>query len=161
MHSTSAKFLLLLSVLFLAAPLAAKTPAPAKASARRAAMARALKLWAYDKGTDVVSDVTGVFDSKSQKVTLKCYLKNLTKKEIHGVRGTLRFTTFFGEVITDQPLQTVLPIPAGRTLSVTWDIPAERFTAKALESFKKLKLEQMKQVWFPTMIVFTDGSTLQ
>src|SRR5581483_5656729 len=108
--------------------------------------------------TDVVNDVTGIFDNKSQKITLKCELKNQTTKEIHGVRGTIRFTTYFGDVIADVYIETQLPILPGQVLGVNWDVPTGRLTPEAFEKLKKAKMEQMKQVWYPRMIVFTDGT---
>ena len=138
------------------------TPTPTVVESRRlAAMRKAVQVYAYEKGTDVVSDVTGIFDQKSQKVNLKCEFKNLSKKDIHGVRGILRFTTIFGDFITDQSLESTAVIAPGQVISISWDIPSERFTGNSMETFKKLKLDQMKQIWYPRMIVFTDGTTLK
>ena len=109
----------------------------------------------------MVNDVTGFFDNKAQKIILKCELKNQTAKEIHGVRGTLRFTTYFGDVIADITVETQLPIPAGQVLWVNWEVPTERLTPEAFEKLKKAKMEQMKQVWYPRMVVFTDGTALK
>ncbi len=130
-------------------------------SPKMIAMRKAIQVYAYEKGSDVVSDVTGIFDQKSQKVNLKCEFKNLTKKEIHGVRGILRFTTIFGDFITDQSLESTAVIAPGQVIPISWDIPSERFTGNSMETFKKLKLDQMKQIWYPRMIVFTDGTVLK
>lgn len=140
--------------------LAQKTPTPS-ASPNLAAMQKALRFWVYDKNTDVVSDVSSLFDSKSQKVTLKCELKNQTGKEIHGVRGTLRFTTFFGETIADIYIEYAEAIPPGQVVGVDWDVPTNRLSPEAFEKLKKTKLDQVKQVWIPRMIVFTDGTVLK
>jgi hypothetical protein len=125
------------------------------------AMFRALQFAVYEKGTGLVSDVSGLFDSKTQKITLKCQLKNRTQKEIHAVRGTLRFSTFFGETIGDIYLETTATIPPGQTAGVNWTVGTERLNKAAFEKIKKMKLDQMKQIWMPRMIVFTDGTTLQ
>src|SRR5581483_10457436 len=95
------------------------TPAPT-ATSNQAAMLKVLQFYVYEKNTDVVNDVTGIFDSKAQKVTVKCELKNLATKEIHGVRGTLRFTTFFGEKIADIAIETQAAIPPGQVIGVNW-----------------------------------------
>jgi hypothetical protein len=164
-------FILTLAVFIAAGPAfskakAVKTPTPvpkpaAKASPNLAAMQKALRFWVYEKSSDVVNDVTGIFDNKAQKIILKCELKNQTAKEIHGVRGTLRFTTYFGDVIADIAIETQLPIPAGQVLGVNWEVPTERLTPEAFDKLKKAKMEQMKQVWYPRMIVFTDGTALK
>jgi hypothetical protein len=160
-------FLISLAVLTMVGPAFSKTkvtptatPVP-KQSPNLAAMQKALRFWVYEKSSDVVNDVTGLFDNKSQKITLKCELKNQTAKEIHGVRGTLRFTTYFGDVIADVYIETQLPIPPGQVLGVNWDVPTNRLTPEAFEKLKKAKMEQMKQVWYPRMIVFTDGTALK
>ncbi len=131
------------------------------ASPNQAVLVQALRFWVYEKSTDVVNDVTGLFDSKAQKITLKCELKNLTGKEIHGVRGILRFTTFFGEKIVDISIETTAAIPPGQVIGVNWNIPTDRLSPEEFEKLKKTKLEQMKQVWYPSMIVFTDGTSLK
>ena len=161
------KRIFLLLFLVIALPVTAKTikkplPTPVlRQSSNFAGMQKALRIWVYEKSSDVVNDVTGIFDNKSQKITLKCELKNQTAKEIHGVRGTLRFTTYFGDVIVDVYVETQLPIPPGQVLGVNWEIPTERLTPEAFEKLKKAKMEQMKQVWYPRMIVFTDGTALK
>jgi hypothetical protein len=124
-------------------------------------LSKTLRFWVYEKTTDVVNDVTGLFDSKAQKITLKCELKNLTDREIHGVRGTLRFTTFFGEKIADISIETTAAIPPGQVIGVNWNVPTDRLSPDVFEKLKKAKLDQMKQVWYPSMIAFTDGTVLK
>jgi hypothetical protein len=124
-------------------------------------MFRALQFRVYEKGTGLVSDVSGMFDSKTQKITLKCQLKNQTPKEIHAVRGTLRFSTFFGETIADVYLETTAAIPPGQSAGVNWTLGTERLSTASFEKLKKMKLEEMRQIWMPRMIVFSDGSALQ
>ncbi len=158
MKKTALLSLMCLAVTF---SIPAFSPAFAKAKKPDSKLQSMLRLYAYEKSTDVVSDVSGIFDAKAQKVTLKCELKNTTKKEIHGVRGFLRFTTFFGDVITDQSLETTVSLPPGQLVGVNWDIPAERFTPEALETFKKTKLDQMRQIWYPKMIAYTDGTVVK
>ena len=136
------------------------TPAPVSSS-RQAAMTRALRFYVYEKSTDTIGDVTGIFDSKSQKIILKCELKNLTPREIHGARGTLRFSTLFGEYIADIYIETTAVIPPGQVIGVNWSVPTDRVAPEAFEKLKKAKLEQMKQVWYPSMVVFTDGTVLK
>ena len=138
-----------------------KTSTVPAVSSNQAAMTKALRFWVYEKSTDVVNDVTGLFDNKAQKITLKCELKNLTGREIHGVRGTLRFTTFFSEKIADSFIETTAAIPPGQVIGVIWNIPTDRLSPDVFDRLKKTKLEQMKQVWYPSMIAFTDGTILK
>jgi len=138
------------------------TPTPSPISSpNTAAMNKALKFWVYEKGGDVVGDVVGLVDQKEKKVVLKCGLMNLTKKDIRGVRGIVRFTTLFGEYIGDLSLETTALVPAGERISIEWKAGADRFTPAGMEKFQKLKLEEMRQLWYPRMVVFTDGETLK
>lgn len=143
-----------------------KTPTPTptaipQVSPNLALMQKSLRFYVYEKSTDVVSDVSGLFDSKAQKITLKCELKNQTGKEIHGVRGTLRFTTLFGEYIADVYIESTTVLPPGEVVGVNWDVPTDRLSPDAFDKLKKAKLDQVKQTWYPTMIVFTDGTVLK
>jgi hypothetical protein len=138
-----------------------KTSTPVVAPSNQAAMQKALRFWVYEKNSDVVSDVTGIFDNKSQKITLKCELKNQTGKEIHGVRGTLRFTTQFHETVADISIESTAAIAPGQVIGVNWDVPTDRLKPEAFEKLKKAKLEDLRQVWIPTMVAFTDGSVLK
>lgn len=143
-----------------------KTPTPtpvpkASVSPNLAAMQKALRFYVYEKSTDVVSDVSGIFDSKAQKITLKCELKNQTQKEIHGARGTIRFTTLFGEYIADVYIESTTVLPPGEVVGINWDVPTDRLKPEAFEKLKQAKLEQIKQTWYPSMVVFTDGTILK
>ena len=136
------------------------TPTPLS-SVNAASMNKVLKFWVYEKGGDLVGDVGGIFDQKIKTMILKCGLMNLTKKDIRGVRGVVRFTTLFGEYIGDISLETTAAVPAGQRVSIEWKAGADRFTPEGLQKFQKLKLEEMRQLWYPRMIVFTDGTTLK
>jgi len=150
----------------LAAPplLAAAAKEPSKASTLKpntAAMQKALRLWVFEKGGEFVGDVLGVVDYKEKKIVLKCGLKNSTKKDIRGVRGVLRFTTLFGEYIGDLSLEFTDKVPAGRSVTVEWKAEGKRFSKQGFEKFQKLKLEEIKQLWYPTAVVFTDGTMMK
>ncbi len=136
------------------------TPTPA-VSPNLALMKKALRFWVYEKSTDVISDVSGLFDSKAQKITLKCELKNQTGREIHGVRGVVRFTTLFGEEIADIYIESTDAIPPGQVIGVNWDIPTDRLSPDAFDKLKKAQLDKVRQIWYPRTIVFTDGTVLK
>ena len=167
------RFLPIVTLLSLALTLATpalakkkKTPTPTptavpQASPNLALMQSSMRFYVYEKSSDVVNDVTGMFDSKAQKITLKCELKNQTEKEIHGARGILRFTTLFGEYIADIYIESTTVLPPGQVVGINWDIPTDRLSADAFDKLKKAKLEEIKQTWYPRMIVFTDGTVLK
>jgi hypothetical protein len=138
-----------------------KTPTPVSTTSNQPAMQKALRFYVYEKSTDVVNDVTGIFDNEAQKITLKCELKNQTGKEIHGVRGTLRFTTQFHETVADVSIESTAAIAPGQVIGVNWNVPPDRLTAAAFENLKKTELKDLRQVWIPTMIAFTDGTVLK
>lgn len=159
---------IIIFALFVSAPVAAKakkaTPTPTplvKPSTNMTAMNKALKFWVYEKGGELVGDVVGLVDAKEKKVVLKCGLMNLTKRDIRGVRGVVRFTTLFGEYIGDISLETTELVPAGQKVAIEWKAGADRFTPEGLQKFQKLKLEEMHQTWYPRMVVFTDGTMLK
>jgi hypothetical protein len=162
-------FMALWLVFIIATPVLAKkkktpTPTPTAVPAvspNLALMQKDLRFYVYEKSTDVVNDVTGLFDSKAQKITLKCELKNQTQKEIHGARGILRFTTLFGEYIADIYIESTTVLPPGEVVGINWDVPTDRLTPDAFDKLKKAKLEEIKQTWYPRMIVFTDGTVLK
>jgi len=139
---------------------AATTKAPA-VKPNTLAMQKALKLWVFEKGGEFVGDALGLVDYKEKKFILKCGLKNTTTKNIKGVRGVLRFTTLFGEYIGDLVLESTASVPAGRSVTIEWKAEGKRFTKQGFEKFQKLKLEEMKQIWVPTAVVFTDGTMLK
>ena len=160
-------FILATLILAMTLPVMAKskkkikpTPTP-NPSVNIAAMQKVLRLAAYEKGGEFIGDVAGIVDSKAKKVVLKCNLTNLSTREVHGARGVLRFTTLFGDYIGDLSLETTAVIPPRTTVSVEWKAGAERFSEEGLKTFQKLKLEQMRQLWYPTMVVFTDGTILK
>lgn len=138
-----------------------KTPTSTPVASNQPAMQKALRFYVYEKSTDVVNDVTGIFDNKAQKITLKCELKNQTGKEIHGVRGVLRFTTQFYEIVADISIESTAAIAPGQVIGVNWDVPTDRLKPEAFDKLKKAKLEDLRQVWMPTMIAFTDGTVLK
>lgn len=137
------------------------TPLPKGPSPNLALMQKTLKLWVFEKGGEFIGDVVGIVDQKEKKVVLKCGLKNLTPKTIHGVRGVIRFTTLFNEYIGDISVESTAVIPAGQSISMEWKAGADRFTPEGMKKFQKLKLEEMRQLWYPSMIVFEDGTTLK
>lgn len=132
-----------------------------KPSPNLAVMQKSLKFWVYEKGGEFIGDVVGIVDQKEKKVVIKCGLKNLTKKDIRGVRGVIRFTTLFKEYIGDISVESTAAIPAGQSISMEWKAGGDRFTPEGMKKFQKLKLEEMTQLWYPTMVVFTDGTMLK
>jgi hypothetical protein len=142
-------------------PLRAATAKSSGVKPNTAAMQKALKLWVFEKGGEFVGDALGLVDYKEKKFILKCGLKNNTKKDIQGVRGVLRFTTLFGEYIGDLSLEFTDKVPAGRSVSVEWKAEGKRFSKQGFEKFQKLKLSEMKQLWYPTAVVFADGTMLK
>lgn len=157
------KIFVFLFVVLMISPVLAKKPkkTPTPVPSNQAAMQKALRFYVYEKSTDVVNDVTGIFDSKAQKITLKCELKNQTGKEIHGVRGVLRFTTQFHETVADVSIESTAAIAPGQIIGVNWNVPPDRLTAAGFENLKKTELKDLRQVWMPTMIAFTDGTVLK
>ena len=145
-------------------PVMAKTKKKAKATptpASKVDLSKVMRLWVFEKGGEFVGDVLGIVDQKEKKIILKAGMKNLTGKEIHGARGILRFTTLFGEFICDLSLETTSVVPPGQSITIEWKAEGQRFTPEGMKKFEKLKLDQMRQTWYPRMIVFTDGTTLQ
>ena len=121
-----------------------------------------LQVKPYEKVLGTVSQVKGVFQKSARTVTLRCSLLNRTKQEIRAVRGTLRFTTYFGEPIYDLSLEAVRPFPPGQQVPMEWKLKRERFTSdETFKIFTDTPLDKMRVVWYPSVLVLADGTTLK
>jgi hypothetical protein len=142
-------------------------PASGKAKPGRksthAELARMVKAWAYEKKTvGVASKVKGVFKKSARTLEVKVGFQNVTSRTVRGIRGYLRFATMFNEPLYDLSLEAVLPIEPARQAGMDYKLKRENFPSdEAFKRFCDLPLDQMRQVWVPTVVVFEDGTTLQ
>jgi hypothetical protein len=149
--------LLGLLLLFPGGRAAADAPA---AKANR--LTKVLKVWAFEKDMGAASKVKGVFKKDASTIRVRCGFENLSKKEIRASRGVLRFSTFFGETLFDLSWEAVTPIPPQGTASMEWKVKRGHFPDKeAFLRFRKTPLEEMRQVWSPSVVVFADGTSLK
>jgi hypothetical protein len=114
-----------------------------------------------EKTMDTTSKVKGVFSKSSRTVNLKCVLVNQSQKDIRAVRGTLKFTTYFGDPIAELTVELVTPLPPGQKIPTSWKIKRERFSSDdAFKVFADTPLQKMRMVWVPSVAVLADGSKL-
>ena len=140
----------------------AKTKAKTAPQAQTNRLTRAVKVWAYSKDMGAASKVKNVFKKDAPTITVKMGFQNLSGKEIRASRGILRFTTFFGEGIYDLSWEAVMPIAPGQSASMEWKLKRANFASdEAFEKFKKTPLDKMQQTWWPTVVVFADGTRLK
>jgi hypothetical protein len=63
--------------------------------------------------------------------------------------------------VADIAIESTAAIASGQVIGVNWNVPPDRLKPEAFEALKKAKLEDLRQVWMPTMIAFTDGTVLK
>lgn len=116
---------------------------------------------AVGKDLDAASKVKGVFKKASRTVSLKCQLLNQGAKPLGALRGTLRFTSYFGDLIGDLSVEVVAPVAPGQSVTTTWKIKRERFSSdEAFKTFADTPLDKMRVTWIPSMVVLSDGTRL-
>lgn len=126
--------------------------ARAAAEKHREVLYGALAVTLYEKGF-----YSGDFQDY---VTLRLMYENRSGKDMRAFRGTLQFNDLFGEEVQKAELKEDKILKAGETRRVDRSLPYNRF----IEADRKLRstaLENLKVVWLPTTILFTDGTSLQ
>ena len=106
----------------------------------------------YQKGYDEVD--------YSDYITYGFVIENKSEKDIRALKGELVFTDLFDEEIKSIGLTYDQPIKA--KITVKWNATTDynQFT-KSDQQLKNKDLKDLKVIWKPEKIIFTDGSTLE
>jgi len=95
----------------------------------------------------------------SDKLTLRCAYENKSGKEIRAFRGSVQFTDLFGTPIYGVSVTIQDPIAAGAKGEWAGEADYNQFTSEHVR-FRNTELKDMKVVWTPLEVLFTDGATM-
>jgi hypothetical protein len=126
--------------------------AQAAAEGQRKALLDALSVTVYDKGY-----TSADFQNY---ITLKFAYENHTSKTIRGFRGSMEFEDLFGEKIKVSGLTEDEPLSPGESRKVSKTLNYNQFSDED-KKLRSTELANLKLVWRPTEILFTDGSRLK
>lgn len=141
---------------------AAKEKAEQEVLAKKAAQEEAKRLGRLRKLVDVSIDNKRFAKLDNQgHIILMLSVQNKSDKTIKAVKGSLTFNNLSGEKIYafNFVYDQLIPIRVGK--KVTWGATAHYNSAKEKDRiFKNKALKDMKVVWQPKKITFSDGTTL-
>lgn len=129
--------------------------AKVEADKKRQELLAVLAVTVYDKGANKNQYIDNV-----SEITLSFSYQNLSAKEIRGFKGTVVFKDVFGDVIKQADIKEDQPLGPNATRRDKRSLNYNMFT----DDDKKLlatKLSEMKVVWEPDTILFTDGTSLK
>lgn len=106
----------------------------------------------YQKGYDEVD--------YSDYITYGFVIENKSEKDIRALKGELVFTDLFDEEIKSIGLTYDQPIKAKTTVKWNATTDYNQFK-KSDQQLKNKDLKDLKVIWKPEKIIFTDGSTLE
>ncbi len=93
-------------------------------------------------------------------ITYKFAIQNKSDKEIRAVKGQIEFTNLFGDKIKSLSFVYDQPIQAHN--EATWDASTDynQFD-DGDQTLKSKDLKDIKVIWKPEKIIFSDGSTIE
>ena len=130
--------------------------AKAKADALAAELRKSVELTVYDKGFVPSSPMAGRF---GDEVTIKCAYQNRSTKDIRAFRGNVQFTDLFGSVIFTSQVTISDPVAAGTKGDWAGVIQYNQFL-RPHQQLRNTELKDMKSVWVPNSVIFSDGSKI-
>jgi hypothetical protein len=126
--------------------------AKAEAEAQQKILRDALSVTIYDKGFESVS--------YQDYITIKLAYQNTSGKDIRGFKGVLSFQDLFGDTIQNVSLKEDSPLKNGESKRVGRTISYNQFMEKDTK-LRNTEMNNLKTVWKPELILFTDGSSLK
>jgi len=132
-----------------------------KALAEKAAKEEAERIARLKEAATVTVFEKGYAEANYQDfITMKFAIKNKSEKEIRAIKGMVVFTNLFDEEI--KSLNFVYDKPIGALGDAVWNarIDYNQFSSED-QSLRSKSLEDLKIVWEPEKIIFTDGSSLE
>jgi hypothetical protein len=92
-------------------------------------------------------------------VTLKCAYQNVSPKDVRAFTGTLVFQDLFGREIFKVTITISDPVRAGQQAAWSGTVSYNQFV-EAQQRFRAAELRDMKVVWAPASIIFSDGTKI-
>jgi hypothetical protein len=120
--------------------------------AKRQKLGAALTVAMYDKGYEE-------YDYQ-EFLTYSLVFDNKSDKEIRAFKGSISIQDLFDSEIKSISLTIDEPIEAGKIFKGTYTTKYNQFRDEDTR-FKNKDLDNLKVVWTPEKIIFTDGSTLE
>lgn len=119
---------------------------------KRERLGSALTVAMYDKGYEK-------YDYQKY-LTYSFAFENKTDKNIRAFKGTVSIQDLFDKEIKSINLTIDDPITAGETFKGTYTTKYNQFRDEDTR-LKRKNIDDLKVVWSPEKIIFTDGSTLE
>lgn len=119
---------------------------------KRDKLGKVLTVAMYDKG----------FESGDYQkyLTYGLAFENKTDKDIRAVKGSLLINDLFDEKITSLTITYDVPLKAKSTAKESYTTDYNQFTDKDV-LLRSKKIEDLKIIWNPEKIIFSDGTTLE
>ncbi len=92
-------------------------------------------------------------------LTLNCSYQNISERDVRAFTGIVVFEDLFGREIFNTRLTVSDPIPVGQAATWNGTIHYNQFI-EAQKRFLGTALENMKVVWVPASIIFSDGTQI-
>ena len=124
---------------------------------KRQTFAKILTVALYDKGFNKSDFDKGEFEDY---LTYKIAYENKSDKDIRAVKGSLLITDLFDTEIETINIVEDEGIPAGKTVMKVYTTKYNQFEDEDTR-LKSKRMEDIKTVWTPEKIIFSDGSTLE
>lgn len=93
-------------------------------------------------------------------ITYKFAIQNKSSKTIRAIKGSITFTNLFGDKIKSFNFVYDQPIEAGKTATYDATTDYNQFMDDD-QALKSKDLKDLKVVWKPEKIIFSDGTTLE
>lgn len=126
--------------------------AQAAAEEKRKVLREALSVTLYDKGFEK--------HAYREYITIKVAYENHTGKDIRGFKGVTVFKDLFGDVILKVSLKEDAPLKAGAKRNVSRMIDFNQFTDGDTK-LRSTEMDNLRMDWEPSVILFTDGTSLE
>lgn len=130
--------------------------AKAKEDARVEELRKALLFSVFEKDVRYENPAAGRY---RDEVVVRCAFENISPKDIRAFKGTVVFTDLFGAQIYQSGVTIQEAVKAGQKGNWTGVIELNQFDQED-RRLRDTPLSNMKVVWRPDSIIFTDGTTL-
>lgn len=130
--------------------------AKTKQEAIAAELRQAVGVAVFEKGFLPANPGAGTFDAF---ITIKCAFENSSPKDIRAFKGVVNFQDLFGSEIYHVNLTISNPIDAGAKANWSGVVKFNQFV-EAQQRFRNTELKDMKVIWMPASILFSDGTRI-
>ena len=130
--------------------------AKAKQEAIAAELRKAVAVAVFEKGFVPANPSASQFDAY---ITFKCAFENSSSKDIRAFKGVVVFQDLFGSNVYHVNLTISDPINAGAKTTWSGVLKFNQFI-EAQQRFRNAELKDLKVMWMPASIIFSDGTRI-